>query len=161
VFCGVVFRSGAPAASYGAPAASYSAPAPSYSAPAASYGAPAASYSAPSSGYGRKKRLAVDPNAVILEASQEDAYDCAKKLVCMIHAKPVHSLSYEEQAIYSLFGSKVESLDVSRDSIEFEVAALMGSKVGVSQCNKIYSRCPHEQATLMEAIRDSFYQDRS
>jgi hypothetical protein len=105
------------------------------------------------------KRSAADAKSIMLEASLDDAQDCAKKLVCTINAKPTHAHGPEEKAIYSIFGNQVESLDVSQDTVEFELAALMGRRVGVSQCNKIYARCPFEQKTLLEAIQSSYYEN--
>ena len=48
----------------------------------------------------------------ILDASLNDAEDCAKKLICSLNAKEVSTLASDESAIAELFG-KSGSIDVS------------------------------------------------
>ena len=48
----------------------------------------------------------------ILDASLNDAEDCAKKLICSLNAKELSTLASDESAIAELFG-KSGSIDVS------------------------------------------------
>merc|ERR1712008_490047 len=76
----------------------------------------------------------------ILDASLNDAEDCAKKLICSLNAKEVSTLASDESAIAELFG-KSGSIDVSAATAEFDLAALMGRQAGKAQCETIYARC--------------------
>jgi len=91
----------------------------------------------------------------ILDASLNDAEDCAKKLICSLNAKEVSTLASDESAIAELFG-KSGSIDVSAATAEFDLAALMGRQAGKAQCETIYARCPYESKELMEIMRKEF-----
>jgi len=91
----------------------------------------------------------------ILDASLNDAEDCAKKLICSLNAKEVSTLASDESAIAELFG-KSGSIDVSAATAEFDLAALMGRQAGKAQCETIYARCPYESKDLMEIMRREF-----
>merc|ERR1711956_104182 len=91
----------------------------------------------------------------ILDASLNDAEDCAKKLICSLSAKEVSTLASDESAIAELFG-KSGSIDVSAATAEFDLAALMGRQAGKAQCETIYARCPYESKDLMEIMRREF-----
>ena len=54
----------------------------------------------------------------ILDASLNDAEDCAKKLICSLNAKEVSTLASDEAAIAELFG-KSGSIDVSGIVLRF------------------------------------------
>jgi hypothetical protein len=107
--------------------------------------------------YGRYGRSVEDEDEsslteTLLEASRNDADDCAKKVVCALNAMNAMELAEDEKAIVALFGQN-ESIDVTAVTVEFDLAALMGQKAGAAQCSKIYSRCRYEAKDLMEAIR--------
>lgn len=91
----------------------------------------------------------------ILDASLNDAEDCAKKLICSLNAKEVSTLASDESAIAELFG-KSGSIDVSAATAEFDLAALMGRQAGKAQCDTIYARCPYESKDLMKIMRSEF-----
>lgn len=91
---------------------------------------------------------------VLLEASRNDADDCAKKLVCVLNAQ--ENLAEDEAKIAQLFG-KNDSIDVTSAAVEFDLAALMGKKAGEKQCHTIYSRCQYQVRDLMDVIRQPFY----
>lgn len=88
----------------------------------------------------------------LLQASLNDAEDCAKKLVCSLNAQ--ENLNEEEAAIVALFGRN-DAIDVSAVTAEFDLAALMGRKVGESQCQTIYARCPYQTKDLMNMMRNT------
>jgi hypothetical protein len=102
-------------------------------------------------GHQRFGRSITDIDELFLFASQNDADDCAKKLICSLAAKDVNTLAQDEAVIVSLFGQS--ELDVSKTTIEFDLAAIMGHKVGSDQCNIVYSRCGYTSESLMEVMR--------
>jgi len=102
-------------------------------------------------GRGRYGRSVADVDEMFLVASQNDADDCAKKLICSLAARDPRSLAQDEAVIVGLFGHG--DLDVSKSTVEFDLAAIMGRKVGEVQCEKIYSRCVYPTNTLMEVMR--------
>jgi len=91
----------------------------------------------------------------ILDASLNDADDCAKKLVCSLNAQDVNTLQADEAAIASLFG-KTAGIDLTSTTVEFDLAALMGRQAGKNQCDTIYARCPYQSKDLMEVMRKEF-----
>jgi len=91
----------------------------------------------------------------ILDASLNDADDCAKKLVCSLNAQDVKTLQADEAAIASLFG-KTAGIDLTSTTVEFDLAALMGRQAGKNQCDTIYARCPYQSKDLMEVMRKEF-----
>jgi len=91
----------------------------------------------------------------ILDASLNDAEDCAKKLICSLNAQDVKTLQADEAAIASLFG-KTAGIDLTSTTVEFDLAALMGRQVGKNQCDTIYARCPYQSKDLMEVMRKEF-----
>ena len=133
------------------------APAPSFRAPAPVQTFRAAAPQGPAQcrvrhpGHQRFGRSITDIDELFLFASQNDADDCAKKLICSLAAKDVNTLAQDEAVIVSLFGQS--ELDVSKTSIEFDLAATMGRKVGSDHCNSVYSRCGYTSDSLMEVMR--------
>ena len=93
-----------------------------------------------------------DISEMLLLASRSDADDCAKKMICMLNAADAKTLAEEELAIAKAFGQN-ESIDVAAVTVEFDLAAIMGKKVGPSQCEIIYSRCPYQIKEIMEALQ--------
>jgi len=91
----------------------------------------------------------------ILDASLNDAEDCAKKLVCSLNAQDVKTLQADEAAIASLFG-KTAGIDLTSTTVEFDLAAFMGRQAGKNQCDNIYARCPYQSKDLMEVMRKEF-----
>ncbi|TRY76903.1 hypothetical protein TCAL_14714 [Tigriopus californicus] len=97
-------------------------------------------------------RRSVQVEASFLAASIDDADDCAKKLICLLNTDAKDSLDSDESVIRGLFGSANE-LDVAKDSVEFDVAALVGRKTGAARCHKIYARCVFNREDLMNVLR--------
>jgi F0F1-type ATP synthase membrane subunit c/vacuolar-type H+-ATPase subunit K len=102
-------------------------------------------------GRGRYGRSVAEVDEMFLTASQDDADDCAKKLICSLSARDPRTLAQDEAVIVSIFGQG--DLDVSKSTVEFDLAAIMGRKAGEAQCEKIYSRCVYPTNTLMEVMR--------
>ena len=102
-------------------------------------------------GRGRYGRSVAEVDEMFLTASQNDADDCAKKLICSLAARDPRTLAQDEAVIVNIFGKN--TLDVSKATVEFDLAAIMGRKAGGAQCEKIYSRCVYPTNTLMEVMR--------
>ena len=60
-------------------------------------------------------------------------------------------LAEDEALILSLFGRG--DLDVSKSTVEFDLAAKMGSKAGIEHCNSVYARCRYAVKDLMDIMR--------
>ncbi|XP_040575519.1 uncharacterized protein [Lepeophtheirus salmonis] len=101
---------------------------------------------------GRGKRSAIDLESLLLSASQRDFSDCAKKLVCEVNGLSRAEIESEEAMIAALFNA--DSLDLSKATVEFDLAAQIGKRVGKEQCAVIYERCPHNRQKLMKIFRD-------
>jgi len=91
----------------------------------------------------------------ILDASLNDAEDCAKKLICSLTAKDANTLEADERILANVFG-KSAGIDLTSTTVEFDLAALMGRQAGKAQCDKIYARCPYQTKDLMEVMRSEF-----
>ncbi|XP_040575594.1 uncharacterized protein [Lepeophtheirus salmonis] len=107
----------------------------------------------------RGKRAIKEYEEILLSASQEDQNDCAKRLVCEISSLPPTAMSPEEIQIASAFNSNY--LDISKATVEFELAAQIGKRVGLEQCSVIYKRCPFPRAKLMEMYNETNVEDES
>ena len=105
---------------------------------------------------GRHGRSLVDTEQLLLKASYDDVDDCAKKMVCLVNAKPATNLDNFEMEIRHMFGQSGQ-LDVSQGSVEFDLAALMGRKAGSAQCQKIYARCQISAEKLLDVLRSPSY----
>ncbi len=101
--------------------------------------------------YGRSVAAVEDIPALLSEAALDDETDCAKKFVCETHAKALEALDETERAIYLLFGPG-NSIDVSSESVQFDLAALVGRRAGVAQCQKVYARCQMDSAQMRQAM---------
>ncbi|CAB4070264.1 unnamed protein product [Lepeophtheirus salmonis] len=87
----------------------------------------------------RGKRAIKEYEEILLSASQEDQNDCAKRLVCEISSLPPTAMT----------------------TVEFELAAQIGKRVGLEQCSVIYKRCPFPRAKLMEMYNETNVEDES
>ncbi|CAB4070250.1 unnamed protein product [Lepeophtheirus salmonis] len=83
------------------------------------------------------KRSIDDFESDLLSASQHDASDCAKKIRNMFAR---------------LFNP--DQLDVTKATVEFDLAAQIGKRGGIQQCSVIYERCPHSRRQLIDIFRD-------
>lgn len=91
----------------------------------------------------------------ILQASILDSDDCAKNFVCQLNTIPVDMMTEMEREVYKTFSST--SLDVSQDSVEFDLAAIMGRLAGVEQCKRIYKRCASMEYSQMISVVESTF----
>ena len=49
---------------------------------------------------------------------------------------------------------RFDSINVNGDSVEFDLAALVGRKVNAAKCSKIYARCQFDKPKLMEILQE-------
>jgi len=83
----------------------------------------------------------------------KDQDDCSKRLVCELNAmrssgKP---LTENEEIVADAFGNSGE-LDVGKDSLEFDIAAVLGREVGLRRCELSYRRCETPVSSLLRMI---------
>ncbi len=105
---------------------------------------------------GYHKRSLAGPEdipAVLSEAALEDEGDCAKKFVCEVHAKAFDALDDAEKAVFFLFSGANDSIDVSRESVQFDLAALVGRRAGAEQCRRVYARCEASSDDMKAVLR--------
>ena len=88
---------------------------------------------------------------LLLAAARADTDDCAKAFVCELNTKTAEPLSEMERAVFDIFAEDA-ALDVNRESVQFQLAALVGRLAGLRQCKTVYSRCPVEYPGLLEAM---------
>ncbi|QQP51946.1 Uncharacterized protein FKW44_013443, partial [Caligus rogercresseyi] len=94
-----------------------------------------------------------DDESTLVMASQMDELDCAKRAVCEVNALAGDELRAEDAMIVRLFNNSSSSLEDSKESIEFRIAATIGKSVGAKGCSIIYERCPYGRKELLEVIR--------
>merc|ERR1712083_1237776 len=82
----------------------------------------------------------------------KDQDDCSKRLVCELNAmrKSGKMLSQNEKIVADAFGKS--DLDVGRDSLEFDIAAVLGREVGMRRCEMSYRRCETPIPSLVKMI---------
>lgn len=84
---------------------------------------------------------------MFLSASVQDTDDCGKSFVCQLNAMPVSELGEFERVMRGMYGID-DNIDVTQDTVEFDLAALVGRKAGESQCKTIYQRCKSDYETM-------------
>jgi len=83
----------------------------------------------------------------------KDQDDCSKRLLCEVNARKSagEELSEHEKIIADAFGNSGE-LDVGKNSLEFDIAAVLGKEVGMRRCELSYRRCETSVSQLMKMI---------
>ncbi|TRY78752.1 hypothetical protein TCAL_06219, partial [Tigriopus californicus] len=91
--------------------------------------------------------------------AENDSTDCAKKMVCMVTAKPAESRTIDERRVANLF----DGLAFERDSsaANFQLAAMLGNLKQEKLCEEQYARCPVGYATLAQILKFRFWDLRS
>merc|ERR1712117_80514 len=82
----------------------------------------------------------------------KDQDDCSKRLVCELNAmrRTGKVLSQNEEILADAFGKS--DLDVGKDSLEFDIAAVLGREVGMRRCEMSYRRCETPIPQLVKMI---------
>merc|ERR1711892_862275 len=83
----------------------------------------------------------------------KDQDDCSKRLVCELNAmrREGNDLSEHEEVLADAFGNSGE-LDVGKDSLEFDIAAVLGREVGTKRCELSYRRCETPVSQMLSMI---------
>lgn len=82
-----------------------------------------------------------------LQASIKDTDDCGKSFICQLNAKPVNELAEFERVMRGTYAVG-DVIDVTQDTVEFDLAAMIGRKAGEEQCEIIYARCESNYETM-------------
>jgi len=88
------------------------------------------------------------------DMSYKDRDDCGKRLLCELNAKFADGqpMEEDEMAIASAFG-KGNELDIAEETMEFDIAAVVGKQIGFAMCERRYRRCETPVWRIMEMIR--------
>merc|ERR1712154_415842 len=83
----------------------------------------------------------------------KDQDDCSKRLVCELNAMRSDGqlLTEHEEVLADAFGNGGE-LDVGKDSLEFDMAAVLGKEVGSRRCAFSYRRCETPVSQMLKMV---------
>jgi len=84
----------------------------------------------------------------------KDQDDCSKRLLCELNAmrKEGKTLSEDAKVLADSFGSG-SNLDIGAETLEFDIAAVLGRTAGKLRCELSYRRCETSVEELLEMIR--------
>jgi len=97
--------------------------------------------------------IAYDPDVWQNDMIFKDQDDCSKRLLCELNARAAagRSLSPNEELIAQAFG-KNNNLDINKETLEFDIAAVLGRKVGALRCELSYRRCTVSVEEMMDMV---------
>merc|ERR1711923_558346 len=83
----------------------------------------------------------------------KDQDDCSKRMLCELNANLVAGrwLSENEKIIANAFGKNNE-IDIGAETLEFDLAAVLGKKGGIRRCELSFRRCETSVASMMRMI---------
>jgi len=83
----------------------------------------------------------------------KDQDDCSKRLVCELNAMRSEGqlLTEHEEVLADAFGNGGE-LDIGKDSLEFDMAAVLGKEVGSRRCAMSYRRCETPVSQMLKMV---------
>jgi len=83
----------------------------------------------------------------------KDQDDCAKRLLCELNARyeAGETLTQNERIIAQSYGKNGE-VDINEESLEFDIAVLLGKIGGMRRCEMSYRRCESSVAEMMRMI---------
>jgi len=84
----------------------------------------------------------------------KDQDDCSKRLLCELNAmrKEGKELSEDAKVLVDAYG-KGNNLDIGAETLEFDIAAVLGRTVGKLRCELSYRRCETSVEDLLDMIR--------
>merc|ERR1712012_784379 len=84
----------------------------------------------------------------------KDQDDCSKRLLCELNAmrKEGKELSEDAKVLVDAYG-KGNNLDIGAETLEFDIAAVLGRTVGKLRCELSYRRCETSVEDLLNMIR--------
>jgi len=84
----------------------------------------------------------------------KDQDDCSKRLLCELNAmrKEGKELSEDAEVLADAYGAG-NNLDIGAETLEFDIAAVLGRTVGKLRCELSYRRCETSVEDLLNMIR--------
>merc|ERR1719187_622322 len=97
--------------------------------------------------------IAYSPEVWDNDMIYKDQDDCSKRLLCELNAKSARgqALTESESLIADAFG-KDNDLNVGAETLEFDIAAVLGRKVGQQRCELSYRRCEIKVKDMIKMI---------
>merc|ERR1712128_43818 len=97
--------------------------------------------------------IAYQPQVWANDMVYKDQYDCSKRLLCGLNAKRAEGedLTENEQIIADAYG-KNNDIDIGVETLEFDLAAVLGKEGGLRRCELSYRRCETTVPDMMEMI---------
>ena len=90
------------------------------------------------------------------QAEFQDIDDCAKMFLCQLNPKNENELGSFETFFKSQFGMNESGvLDVTKLSVRFDLAAVIGQDVGMEQCQNVYGRCKMDYVDMLKIMESS------
>ena len=103
--------------------------------------------------------LEAEVTNLVLDAEIADVQDCAKMFICQLNTFDPNGLDSIEAFIQNMFGLDDQGiLDLSKLSVRFDLAAVVGRRIGLGQCQNLYKNCqiPYDQLkTIVEGQQKS------
>merc|ERR1711892_332277 len=97
--------------------------------------------------------IAYQPQVWANDMVYKDQDDCSKRLLCGLNAKRAEGkdLTENEQIIADAFG-KNNDIGIGVETLEFDLAAVLGKEGGLRRCELSYRRCETTVPEMMEMI---------
>merc|ERR550519_3236630 len=97
--------------------------------------------------------IAYHPQVWANDMVYKDQDDCSKRLLCGLNAKRVEGqdLTENERIIADAFGKNNE-IDIGVETLEFDLAAVLGKEGGMRRCELSYRRCETTVPDMMTMI---------
>merc|ERR1712106_467702 len=97
--------------------------------------------------------IAYQPQVWANDMVYKDQDDCSKRLLCELNAKLVDGkdLTENERIIANAFGQNSE-IDIGAETLEFDLAAVLGKEGGMRRCELSYGRCETPVADMVNMI---------
>lgn len=97
--------------------------------------------------------IAYHPQVWANDMVYKDQDDCSKRLLCGLNAKRAEGqqLTENERIIADAFGKNNE-IDIGVETLEFDLAAVLGKEGGVRRCELSYRRCETSVPDMMTMI---------
>merc|ERR1711997_616703 len=97
--------------------------------------------------------VAYQPDVWTNDMIFKDQDDCSKRLLCELNAKKAggEEITENEEIIAASYG-KTDSIDISTESLEFDIAAVLGRVGGAGRCELSCRRCESSIPEMMRMI---------
>merc|ERR1711892_269344 len=97
--------------------------------------------------------IAYQPQVWANDMVYKDQDDCSKRLLCELNAKLIGGkwLTENERIIANSFGQNNE-IDIAAETLDFDLAAVLGKKGGLRRCELSFRRCETPVEEMVEMI---------